>query len=181
MVPASACCDTLRGLPALGRRIHSSIPSCLRIDGGASSSLAPFPASLDAQSLAGAEIRYLREAATGNMIHATVPLGQVNRATVHATVTEFCPELSGSGEIWRREGTTEDVTRLETGVSIDIPTGTAFHLQMHRSRPIAVSVHPDAAMARRRRGHRRRRSLETHGEVIPAGRYAAFASLPDAM
>ena len=49
----------------------------------------PFPRTPDARSPAGAEIRYLMEGATGNMIHSTVPSGQVNRATVHATVSEF--------------------------------------------------------------------------------------------
>jgi hypothetical protein len=47
----------------------------------------PFPPTPDARSPAGAEIRYLMEGETGNMIHSTVPPGQVNRATVHATVS----------------------------------------------------------------------------------------------
>jgi mannose-6-phosphate isomerase-like protein (cupin superfamily) len=45
------------------------------------------------------------EGETGNMIHSTVPPGQVNRATVHATVSEFWHVLSGEGQIWRRDGT----------------------------------------------------------------------------
>ena len=49
----------------------------------------PLPETPDDQSPAGAEIRYLMEGATGNTIHSTVPPGQVNRATVHATVSEF--------------------------------------------------------------------------------------------
>jgi mannose-6-phosphate isomerase-like protein (cupin superfamily) len=60
------------------------------------------------------------------MIHSTVPPGQVNRATVHATVSEFWHVLSGHGEIWRRDESGEDVTVLTPGVSIDIPVGTAF-------------------------------------------------------
>ena len=35
---------------------------------------------------------------TGDMIHSTDPPGQVNRATVHATVSEFWHVLSGRGE-----------------------------------------------------------------------------------
>ena len=62
----------------------------------------PLPETPDARSPAGAEIRYLMEGTTGNMIHSTVPPGQVNRATVHATVSEFwhaCPagERFGAG------------------------------------------------------------------------------------
>ena len=66
------------------------------------------------------------EGASGNMIHSTVPPGQVNRATVHATVSEFWHVLSGRGEIWRRDESEEEVTVLTPGVSIDVPVGTAF-------------------------------------------------------
>ena len=85
-----------------------------------------FPSTPDARSPAGAEIPYLMEGQTGNMIHSTVPPGQVNRATVHATVSEFWHVLAGEGQIWRRDSAGEEVVVLETGVSIDIPVGTAF-------------------------------------------------------
>ena len=85
-----------------------------------------FPSSPDARSPAGAEIRYLIDGEMGNMIHSTVPAGQINRATVHASVSEFWHVLSGEGQIWRRDGTGEDTTVLSAGVSIDIPVGTAF-------------------------------------------------------
>lgn len=86
----------------------------------------PLPDSPDARSPAGAEIRFLLTSDAGNMIHATVPPGQVNRATVHATVSEFWHVLSGRGEIWRRPGGGEEVTDLARGVSVDIPVGTSF-------------------------------------------------------
>ena len=86
----------------------------------------PFPEAPDARSPAGAEIRCLMAGATGNMIHSTVPPHQVNRATIHATVSEFWYVLSGRGEIWRQKGGTEELTILEPGLSIDIPVGTAF-------------------------------------------------------
>ena len=84
------------------------------------------PSEADARSPAGADIRYLMDCAAGNMIHSTVPPGQVNRATVHATVSEFWHVLEGEGEIWRRDGHEDRVTRLVPGVSVDIPVGTAF-------------------------------------------------------
>jgi mannose-6-phosphate isomerase-like protein (cupin superfamily) len=86
----------------------------------------PFPPIPDARSPAGAEIRYLIEGETGNMIHSTVTPGQVNRATVHATVNEFWHVLSGEGLLWRRDSTGEETTVLRRGISIDIPVGTAF-------------------------------------------------------
>ena len=80
----------------------------------------------DARSPAGADIRFIMDGSTGNMIHSTVPPRQINRATVHATVSEFWFVLEGAGEIWRKDVHEERVTRLEAGVSIDIPVGTAF-------------------------------------------------------
>jgi mannose-6-phosphate isomerase-like protein (cupin superfamily) len=85
-----------------------------------------FPSSSDGRSPAGAEVRILVEGETGSMIHSTVPPGQVNRATVHATVSEFWHVLSGQGQIWRQDATGEETTDLVRGVSIDIPVGTAF-------------------------------------------------------
>ena len=84
------------------------------------------PEKPDAKSPAGAEIRYLMDSPYGNMIHSTVPPGQINRATVHATVSEFWYILEGKGEIWRDDGAQSGVTKLVPGVAIDIPVGTAF-------------------------------------------------------
>ena len=84
------------------------------------------PETPDAKSPAGADIRFIMDGTTGNMIHSTVPPGQINRATVHATVSEFWYILEGKGEVWRRDASAERVTPLLPGVSIDIPVGTAF-------------------------------------------------------
>ena len=95
-----------------------------------------FPSAPEGRSPAGAEIRYLMEGETGSMIHSTVPPGQVNRATVHATVSEFWHVLSGEGQIWRRDGAGEETTDLRRGVSIDIPVGTAFQYRCRGIDPL---------------------------------------------
>ena len=95
-----------------------------------------FPEDPDALSPAGAEIRYLMDGETGNMIHSTVPPDQVNRATVHATVSEFWYVLSGRGLIWRRDEGGEATVVLEQGVSIDIPVGTAFQYRCTGTEPL---------------------------------------------
>jgi mannose-6-phosphate isomerase-like protein (cupin superfamily) len=84
------------------------------------------PPEPEAMSPAGASIRFLVDGATGNMIHSTVPPHQVNRATVHATVSEFWYVLTGRGQIWRDDGAESCVTDLVPGTSIDIPVGTGF-------------------------------------------------------
>jgi mannose-6-phosphate isomerase-like protein (cupin superfamily) len=84
------------------------------------------PEHPDAKSPAGADIRFLMDSETGNMIHSTVPPHQVNKATIHATVSEFWYVLEGHGEIWRDDGVESNITVLMPGTSIDIPVGTAF-------------------------------------------------------
>jgi mannose-6-phosphate isomerase-like protein (cupin superfamily) len=96
----------------------------------------PFPTAPDDRSPAGAEIRLLVDGETGSMIHSTVPPGQINRATVHATTSEFWHVLSGRGRIWRRDATGENTTVLEPGVSIDFPVGTAFQYRCDGPEPL---------------------------------------------
>lgn len=104
--------------------------------------LRPVP---DAKSPAGADIRFIMDGPTGNMIHATVPPGQINRATIHETVSEFWHVLEGSGEIWRKDETEERFTALVPGVSVDIPLGTAFQYRNVGAGPlkfICISMPP---------------------------------------
>ena len=84
------------------------------------------PEEPDAKSPAGADVRSLMDSETGGMIHSTVPPHQINRAVVHATVSEFWYVLEGHGEIWRDDGKEGSITVLVPGTSIDIPVGTAF-------------------------------------------------------
>jgi mannose-6-phosphate isomerase-like protein (cupin superfamily) len=95
-----------------------------------------FPPKPEARSPAGAEIRYLMEGTTGGMIHSTVPAGQINRATIHSTVSEFWYVLAGAGQIWRRDSIGEQVADLVPGVSIDIPVGTAFQYRCNGPEPL---------------------------------------------
>jgi len=82
--------------------------------------------SAEARSPAGASIRYLMDGETGHLIHCTVAPHQVNRATVHQTVSEVWYVLEGHGEIWRDDGQESVTTELVPGTSIDIPVGTRF-------------------------------------------------------
>lgn len=84
------------------------------------------PEHPDAKSPAGADIRFIMDGDFGNMIHSTVPAYQVNKATVHATVSEFWYILEGHGELWRDDGNQNSITALVPGTSVDIPVGTAF-------------------------------------------------------
>lgn len=103
------------------------------------------PAATDAKSPAGADIRFIMDGPTGNMIHSTVPPGQINRETIHETVSEFWYVLEGNGEIWRRDGEQERVPKLVPGVSIDIPVGTVSQYRNVGETPlkfICISMPP---------------------------------------
>jgi mannose-6-phosphate isomerase-like protein (cupin superfamily) len=84
------------------------------------------PDNADAKSPAGADIRFIMDGDAGNMIHSTVPPHQINKATVHATVSEFWYVLEGHGEIWRDNGSESAITTLVPGTAIDIPIGISF-------------------------------------------------------
>lgn len=94
------------------------------------------PEKADAKSPAGADIRFIMDGPAANMIHSTVPPGQINRATIHSTVSEFWYVLEGSGQIWRKNASEEKFTELEPGVSIDIPVGTAFQYRANGTKPL---------------------------------------------
>lgn len=103
------------------------------------------PTTPDAKSPAGADIRFIMDGTTGNMIHSTVPPGQINRATVHKSISEFWYILEGKGEIWRKDKVEERITSLVKGVSIDIPVGTAFQYRNVGRTPlkfICISMPP---------------------------------------
>ncbi|NOR63367.1 MAG: cupin domain-containing protein [Rhodobacteraceae bacterium] len=103
------------------------------------------PAKPDAKSPAGADIRFIMDGTTGNMIHSTLPAGQTNRATIHKTISEFWYILEGAGEIWRKDNNEERITSLGQGVSIDIPVGTAFQYRNTGAVPmkfICISMPP---------------------------------------
>lgn len=95
-----------------------------------------FPGVPDKHSPAGAEVRILLAGERGGMIHSTVAPGQINRAAVHSTVSEFWFILSGEGQIWRRDDAGEEITALRTGVSVDIPVGTAFQYRCDGGEPL---------------------------------------------
>jgi mannose-6-phosphate isomerase-like protein (cupin superfamily) len=121
-----------------------------------------FPSTPDGRSPAGAEIRYLIEGETGNMIHSTVPPGQVNRATVHATVSEFWHVLSGEGQIWRRDGTREETTVLGEAFPSTFPSGRHSSIDA----PVSTRSSSSASQCRADPATTKRRSSRDRGNRL---------------
>ncbi len=74
----------------------------------------------------------------GSMAHFELAPGRVSDAIVHRTVDEIWYVLSGHGEIWRKQGTQEEIIALEAEVCVSIPVGTHFQLRAHGSIPLAA-------------------------------------------
>lgn len=74
-------------------------------------------------------VRVLLRLDGGSMAHFELPAGQVSAAIEHRGVEEIWFFLSGRGEMWRRQGTREEVVDVEMGVCISIPLGTQFQFR----------------------------------------------------
>ena len=84
------------------------------------------PEDFQHMSPAGAEVRLLMNNTMAGLAHCTLRKGKISKIVRHKTVSEFWHVISGQGEIWRKNGDHESITRLETGITIDIPLGTDF-------------------------------------------------------
>jgi mannose-6-phosphate isomerase-like protein (cupin superfamily) len=77
----------------------------------------------------GSEIRLLPSGARGGMAHCLLPPGGVSSPVRHRTVEEIWYCVSGTGELWRRYGSTETRVELRPGVGAYIGFRTAFQFR----------------------------------------------------
>ena len=91
-------------------------------------------------SPAGAQVRLLQDNQYGGMAQCTLKANTISKAVRHKTVGEFWYVLSGSGAIWRKNEHGESVSKLESGVSIDIPLGTDFQYRSDQEDMVFICV-----------------------------------------
>ena len=65
----------------------------------------------------------------GSAAHFRLAPGEVSRAGRHSTVEEIWYILSGRGEMWRGDGSEEEVVALESDLCLTIPMGTSFQFR----------------------------------------------------
>lgn len=70
------------------------------------------------------------------MAHFELAAGGTSRAVVHGTVEEIWFVLRGRGEIWRKQGSIEEIVLLEPGISLTIPRGTHFQFRASPDTPL---------------------------------------------
>jgi mannose-6-phosphate isomerase-like protein (cupin superfamily) len=86
----------------------------------------------------GSDVRVLLALSGGGMAEFELAAGQVAAAVTHRTVEEIWYVLSGRGEMWRRQGSHEQVIALEPGVCLTIPLGVHFQFRALGDGPLRV-------------------------------------------
>jgi len=89
----------------------------------------PLPEAPDVLAPDGSEVRLLAGLPAGSMAHFSLAPGAVAKAVQHRTVEEIWFVVSGAGEMWRRQGSREEIATLTPGLSLTIPVGTAFQFR----------------------------------------------------
>ena len=77
----------------------------------------------------GSQVRVLLSVAAGSAAHFELAPGAVSRAGRHRTVEEIWYILTGCGEMWRRDGSFEEVVSLKPDLCLTIPLGTSFQFR----------------------------------------------------
>jgi mannose-6-phosphate isomerase-like protein (cupin superfamily) len=95
----------------------------------------------DAIALDGSEVRLLCSLPRGALAVFSLASQTVAKAVAHRTIEEIWYFIAGHGHFWRRLGGVDEITEIEPGVSISIPTGTHFQYRCDGTEPlIAVAV-----------------------------------------
>jgi len=94
----------------------------------------------DALAPDGSEIRLLGAVRGGSVVHCTLPPRRTSRAVRHRTVEEIWYVLGGRGQVWRRQGTREEVVDVEPGVALTIPLGVYFQFRTVGSEPLRFVI-----------------------------------------
>jgi mannose-6-phosphate isomerase-like protein (cupin superfamily) len=79
----------------------------------------------------GGDVRILLALAGGSMATFELDPGLASKPVTHRTVEEVWYCTSGRGEMWRRQGSREEVVTLEPGICVTIPLGTHFQFRSH--------------------------------------------------
>jgi mannose-6-phosphate isomerase-like protein (cupin superfamily) len=106
-------------------------------------------ATPDVMAPDGSEVRLLSTSPRGSMAHFRLPPGGVSKAVRHRSVEELWFFTAGSGQMWRRDASGEEVLDVEAGMSIDIPVGTSFQFRAASDAPleaVAVTMPPWPSM-----------------------------------
>jgi mannose-6-phosphate isomerase-like protein (cupin superfamily) len=92
----------------------------------------------DAIAPDGSEVRLLCGLTRGGTALFTLPPDGIAAAVAHRTVEELWYVIAGHGRIWRKAAGHEEITALDAGVSLSIPTGTHFQFRCDGTEPLVI-------------------------------------------
>ncbi len=101
---------------------------------------ASLPERLDGIAPDGSEIRLLVKSRRGSLVHCQLPPSVVSQAVVHRSVEELWYFLSGSGQVWRKREDQEQITVVQPGLSLSLPTGTIFQFRNTGQEPLCFVI-----------------------------------------
>jgi mannose-6-phosphate isomerase-like protein (cupin superfamily) len=94
----------------------------------------------DAIAPDGSEVYLGLECSRGGLAVFVLPAGAVSKAVRHRTIEEVWYFIEGRGEMWRQADQKEETWRLEPGVFLTIPTGTAFQFRANEAGPLRFAI-----------------------------------------
>jgi len=86
----------------------------------------------------GSDVRVLLGVAGGGLAEFELAAGAVSTAVTHRTVEEIWYVLRGRGEMWRRQGTREEIVALRPSVCLTVPLGAHFQFRTLGDEPLTV-------------------------------------------
>lgn len=86
----------------------------------------------------GSDVRVLLGLAGGGMAHFELAPGKTSGAVTHRTIGEIWFFLSGSGEMWLKQGDREEVVSVEQDVCLTIPPGMHFQFRSFGDEPLSA-------------------------------------------
>ena len=96
------------------------------------------PLDRDAVAPDGSDVRLLPQLKSGGLAHFQLAGGRTSKAVTHRTVEEIWFFLGGRGEMWRKQGSREEIVAVDAGTSLTIPLGTHFQFRSFGAQPLAA-------------------------------------------
>jgi mannose-6-phosphate isomerase-like protein (cupin superfamily) len=88
----------------------------------------------------GSEIRKFPDMKGGGLAHCILPAKKISFAVSHKTVEEIWYFTQGCGQVWRKQGSREEVVDVDSGTCLTIPIGTHFQFKNIGEEPLCFII-----------------------------------------
>lgn len=86
------------------------------------------------------EIRLLLDMRGGGLAHCTLPPDGISFAVKHKTVEEIWYFIQGQGQVWRKQGSQEEIVKVGPGICITTPPETHFQFRNDGNEPLCFLI-----------------------------------------